>query len=295
MEARTRGLRRRFALKPPRQRELVTAAVALTLLPALVGVAATQPVLVHKAELTVRTDTQLFLVFDTSLSMSARTGPHGATRLERAKREARALIPQLGDTPTGVATMTDRILPCLMPDTNSGLVLRTVNQSAQIDEPPPSQLYPDRASTFTALVPLASGGFFPPSVKHPLVVIFTDGEEHASPPPIGQYGYAGDVSIPPIFVHVWAPTERIYVGGHVDPNYRPDPTSGSVLTHFAALTHGRVLREGDVGGLLGAIRAQAGSDPQTTQVLGLTRIELGPWLLLAGILPLGYLLWQRNV
>jgi hypothetical protein len=295
IEARTRVLRRHFALKPPKQRELVTAAVSLALLPALVGIAATQPVLVHKAELTQRLDTQLFLFFDTSLSMSARTGPHGATRLARAKQEARALIPQLGNIPVGVATMTDRVLPCLMPDTNSALVLRTVDQSVQINEPPPSRNYHGRASTFNALIPLAIDGFFPTSVKHPIVVIFTDGEEQAPPPPIGQYGYAGDVTIPPIFVHIWAPTERIYVQGHIDPSYRPDPTSGAVLTHFAALTHGHVFSEGDIGGLLGAIRAEAGSESETTKILGLTRIELGPWLLLAGILPLAYLLWQRNV
>ena len=37
------------------------------------------------------------------------------TRLERSKREAEEVIPKLGDIPVGVATMTDRVLPDLMP------------------------------------------------------------------------------------------------------------------------------------------------------------------------------------
>ena len=115
MELRTRRLRRLFSLRTPRRRELVAAAVALALVPALVGVAAAQPVVIHRQAVTERVDAQVYLVFDTSLSMSARTGPHGPTRLARAKREAEALIPQLGNIPVGIATLTDRVLPSLLP------------------------------------------------------------------------------------------------------------------------------------------------------------------------------------
>src|SRR5205823_4554571 len=135
MELRSRRLRRLFSLRTPRRRELVTAAVALALVPTLVGVAAAQPVVIHSQAVTERVDAQVYLLFDTSLSMSARTGPHGPTRLARAKREAKALIPQLGNIPVGVATLTDRVLPSLLPTTSVPLVLRTVNQSLRIDEP----------------------------------------------------------------------------------------------------------------------------------------------------------------
>ena len=224
----------------------MTAGVALALLPALVAVAAAQPVVIHAKAFTERLDAQVFLVFDTSLSMKARSAPDAPTRLTRAKQEATALIPHLGDLPVGVATMTDRVLPNLMPTTTTALALRTVNESVRIDEPPPSLRYHGRASTLEALVPVIGDRLFPPGVKHPILVIFTDGEMKA-PPPFSGYSFAQQVTIPPLFVHVWSPTDHIYSQGRVDPAYQPDPTSTQTLTHFASLTHGHVLREGDVG------------------------------------------------
>jgi hypothetical protein len=293
MELRTRRLRRLFSLTAPRRRELVTVAVALALVPALVAVAAAQPVVIHSQAVTERVDAQVYLVFDTSLSMSARTGPHGPTRLARSKREAEALIPQLGNIPVGIATLTDRVLPSLLPTTNVPLVMRTVNQAVRIDEPPPSLRYHGRASTLESLVPLGGNRLFPPGVKHPILVVFTDGEEKA-PPPFTGFSYAQQFEIPPFFVHVWAPLERHYVQGRIDSNYLPDPASSSILAHVAALSHGLVFREGDVGGLLAAIHAEAGSKPATTTLLGFRRVALGQWFLLAGILPLGFLLYRRN-
>jgi len=294
MEDRARRLRSLFSLAEARRRDLVTAAVALTLLPALLAVAAAQPVVIRKETLTQRVDTQVFLVFDTSLSMSARNGPTSPTRLERSKREAEALVPRLGSIPVGIATLTDRILPNLMPTTNAGLATRTINQSVQINEPRPSVRYRGRASTLQALIPDASDGLFSPGVKHPVVVIFTDGEERRPPAGIGFTCIAEQVTIPPLFVHVWGPRERIYVDGQRDPYYRPDPTSGHVLREFAAATHGQVLREGDVGGLLDAIRGEAGSNPAQTTTLGYARVALAPWFLLAGVLPLAFLIYRRN-
>jgi hypothetical protein len=295
MEGRTRRLRQIFSLATPKRRELVTAAIALALLPALVAVAATQPVVIHKQTLTERLDAQVMLVFDTSLSMSARRGPAAPTRLARAKQEARALIPRLGDIPVGMATMTDRVLPSLMPTTNIGVAFRTLDQSIWINQPPPSLPYQGRATPFQALVPVASDGLFAPDVRHPILVIFTDGEEHALPPFSSPESLAQQVAIPPLFVHVWAPTEHIYTHGHINPNYVPDPSSVRALTQFARVTHGKYFREGDMKGLLSAIRAEAGSKPATTLSLGYARIPLAPWFLLAGVVPLGFLFYRRNL
>jgi hypothetical protein len=68
-----------------------------------------------------------------------------------------------------------------------------------------------------------------------------------------------------------------------------------VLSKFAALTRGQVLRDGDLGGLLDAIRRTAGSNPAQTMTLGYARIALAPWFLLAGVVPLGFLLYRRNL
>ena len=293
MEERSRLLRRLFALATPRRRDLAVAAVALALLPTLVAVAAAQPVVVRQQSLTQRVDAQAFFVFDTSLSMSARNGRDAPDRLSRAVHEAERVIPTLGDIPVGIATMTDRVLPDLMPTTDDGLVLRTLQQSVGIDRPPPSQLYPTRATSLQALFPLANGHLFAPSVTHRILVVFTDGE--ASPLPVGVgYALAQQVKTPPLFVHVWSQTEHIYVRGRVDRHYVPDPSSTNVLTQFAAATHGRVFGENDMRELGRTIHDRAGSTPAHTEVLGYARIALAPWILLAGVIPLGFLLWRRN-
>ena len=103
------------------------------------------------------------------------------------------------------------------------------------------------------------------------------------------------MTVHPLFVHVWAPTERIYVHGRVDPRLPPDPNSARELTRFATAAHGRVFGENDLNGLAKTIRAEAGSDPVTTQVLGYARVALAPWFLLAGVIPLAFLLYRRNL
>ena len=286
-------VRRLFSLQSPRRRELAGVVAALVLLPALLGVAAAQPVVVQHHLLGQRLDVQVFFVFDTSTSMSARTGPQGTTRLERAKQEAEEVIPKLGSIPVGIATMTDRVLPDLMPTSNFSLLRRTLHQSVGIDRPPPEQRYTGRATTFAALYPVGRSNLYSPGVRHRIFVVFTDGEFVPIRGPIG-YDFARAMTIHPLFMQVWAPTDRIYVHGRVDPSYRPDPTSAGELRRFAAASGGRVFGEDDVHGLTQEIRAEAGSSPVETSVLGYARVALAPWFVLAGVIPLGFLLYRRN-
>ena len=293
-QRRIEQLRRLFSLAPAHRRELVGVAAALVLLPALLGVAAAQPVVIRHKSLGVRSDVQAFFVFDTSLSMSAREGAHGPTRLERAKREAREVLPKLGDIPVGLATMTDRVLPDLMPTPNLAVILRTLDQSVGIDRPPPTQVYKGRATTFQALFPIPMANFYSPGVRHRILVVYTDGEDAPFRSAV-DFDLARAMTVHPLFVHVWAPTDRIYVHGRVSPRYRPDPTSGSVLARFTAAAHGQVFAEDDPNGLVRAIRDEAGSSSARTTVVGYARVALAPWFVLAGIVPLGFLLYRRNL
>ena len=63
-----------------------------------------------------------------------------------------------------------------MPTTDQTLFERTVTQSVGIDEPPPSQQYQGRATTFAALVPLVESHFYSPGVQRRVLIVFTDGE-----------------------------------------------------------------------------------------------------------------------
>ena len=290
---RAEEVRRALAVAAPRRAALAPVVVSLALLPALLGVAATQPVVVRDRLLTERADAQAYLVFDTSLSMAAKRGPNGLSRLARAKAEALRLLPGLGDLPVGLASMTDRTLPTVLPTTDLGLLDRTLRQSIAIDRPPPSQVYKGRATTMQALLQVGDARFYAPSVTHRVLVLFTDGESSKLPE-----SYTIDARrnplVPPLLVHVWAPGEHVYLHGRVDRAYVPDPTSGVQLDRFAALTHGRVFAESDAGALASAIRATAGPATAHTTVQQYARVALAPWFVLAGVLPLAFLLWRRN-
>lgn len=288
------AVRRLFSLPPQTNRGVTAGIVALALVPALVGVAAAQPVIVRPEALSQRSDAEAFVIFDTSLSMTARAGRTAPSRMERSKQEALQVAQRLGDIPVGVASMTDRTLPVIMPTTDLALFRNAVQQSIAVDRPPPSQYYRNRATTFSALTGMTDAQFFPPTVTHPIVVVFTDGESSALPSDI-VFTVTRDSRIHPLFVHVWREGEHVYTKGGIDPRYVEDPTSASSLASFARLMHGRVFREGDVAGLVGAIRAQAGSARTHTTVAAYARVALAPWFVLGCVAPLAFLLWRRNL
>ncbi len=294
VERRSARIRRALSLVVPGRRALAPVALALVLLPALVAVAAAQPVVVRQRLLTQRADAQAFFVLDTSLSMDARSTPTAPTRLERAKREALRLRATLGDLPVGLATMTDRTLPVLLPTTDEALFARALAQSIGIDRPPPSQRYSERATSLETLVRVGDSHFYAPTVRHRILVVFTDGE--SNPPPAAfSYLARQEDMVPPFLVHVWSGSDRIYVRGGIDPRYAPDPSSAASLDAFAALTRGRVFAEGDVRGVAAAIRAASGRTTSLTTVKAYARVALAPWFVVAGVVPLGFLLYRRNL
>jgi hypothetical protein len=291
-ERRAERIRRVLGAQGTGRRALLPLVASLVLVPALVAVAAAQPVVVRDRLVRERADAQAFFLFDTSLSMQASAGPGEPTRLTRAKRLALELRQRLPDVPVGVASMTDRSLPNLMPTTDPALFIRTVQQSVGIDRPPPSQIYNGRATNFSALVPLVGSHFFAQGVQRRLLVVFTDGE--SSPiSPLVRYTLERRVS--PVFVHVWAPGERIYRHGEPDPRYVADPTSGKALDDLAQLTGGgRAYSEHQLGQIARASRAAVGRAGTRTRIDAYARVALAPWFVLGGVVPLGFLLWRRN-
>jgi hypothetical protein len=137
-ERRADAVRRTLRVAGPARRALVPVGIALVLLPALVAVAAAQPVVVRQRNVSQRADVQAFALFDTSLSMQAAAGPGRPTRLGRAKRLAMRLEHAFPDVPFGVISMTDRSLPNLLPTVDRTAFDRTVEQSVAVDRPPPS-------------------------------------------------------------------------------------------------------------------------------------------------------------
>jgi hypothetical protein len=294
MERRGREVRAIFGIRSPGRRALAAIVTALVLLPVLVGVAAAEPVVVRSQLVRQRGDAQAFFVFDTSRSMLASAGAGLPDRLARAKQIARVLEQALGGVPVGIASMTDRALPDLMPTVDGSLFARTLRESVGIDEPPPSRPYGrGRSTNFTDLVPLATSRFFSPGATHRLLVVFTDGE--AQPVGAELRRLAPLQRLSPVFVHVWAPDERIFEGsGRPDPNYRADPQSAALLRAAAQATGGSTFGERQLGPIEAQAQQIVGHRATSARLSGYARVPLAPWLALAGVLPLGFLIWRRN-
>jgi hypothetical protein len=291
-ERRAARILRLLSVVGHRRRAVVPAVVALVALSALVAIAAAQPVVVRDKLVSERADAQAFVLFDTSLSMRASAGPGKPSRLQRAKGMAIRLQRSLSDVPFGIASMTDRSLPNLMPTTDQALFDRTTRQSVGINQPPPSQLYKDRATTFDALIPLVGSHFYTEGVQRRLLVVYTDGESAAISP---LFKLTLQRRVTPVFVHVWEPGERIYNHGKADPKYFSDPTSTAALNNIAVITGApRAFPEGDTGAIVSAARAAVGRAGTRTHIAAYARIALAPWFVLGCVVPLAFLLWRRN-
>lgn len=294
METRSRQVRLVLGARGPGLRALAPVVLAIALLPVLVGVAAAQPVIVRHQLVDERRDAQALFVFDTSRSMLARGGPGEPTRLDRAKTIARKLQASLGDVPVGIVSMTDRALPDLMPTTDRALFARTLAQSVRADAPPPDLRYPrtGRSTNLTSLGLLLTTHVYSKNLKHRLLVVFTDGEIE---PVDRQFQKSLQHRIAPLFVHVWAPNERIFTrGDQIDPNYHPDPQSKALLEEAAQVTNGSVLDERQLGAIKATARRILGNGPSSKHISAYERIPLAKWFAIACILPLAFLLWRRN-
>jgi hypothetical protein len=293
-ERRSGRIRAALRLPAPRKLAVLPVAVALIALTSLVAVAAAQPIVVRQRLVSERADAQAFFVFDTSLSMEAAQGPGRPTRLARSKQLALRLRATIPDVPVGIASMTDRTLPNLMPTTDVALFVRTLTQSVGINAPPPSQLYGSgRATTFQALVPLVQAGFYSRGVQRRLLVVFTDGESVKVSPYLSA---TLQRRVTPVFIHVWRDGERIYHGRRVVKNYASDPTSMSALNRIASITGGgHAYTEQQMPEVAKAARAAVAYAGTRTHVSAYARVALAPWFVIAGAFPLAFLLWRRNV
>jgi hypothetical protein len=292
-ERRAKHVRRLLHAGGPGRRARVPVVLALVLLPCLVAVAAAQPVVVRQRQVSERADAQAFVVIDTSLSMRASVRAGAPTRIERAKQLALRLERALPDVPFGIASMTDRTLPNLMPTVDRTLFTRTIEQAVGIDRPPPSQPHRGRATTFDAIAPLVQAQFYSPGVEHKLLIVLTDGEAEPLSPVLRL---TLQPQVRPFLVHVWAAGERIHRrGGNVVPGYAADPSSEAALRSLAAISDGRTFSEHDFAGLERASRDAAGEARTQTQVTSYARVPLAPWFVLAGAVPLAFLLWRRNL
>jgi hypothetical protein len=293
-ERRVTVVRRMLMLQPPRGGVDVAALASLVAVVLLLALAAAQPAYSNTATQRVRTDAQVLFVVDVSQSMAAAGRRGGATRLDRARAAAirlRSLVPGLS---SGVATLTDRVLPNLLPVPDDAAFDATVNQTLAINQPPPRELNV-RATNFGALSSIPASGYFDDSATHRAVVLLTDGESSFFEPAAVARALAGTPRTNFLAVQFWRRNESIYeASGRPDPNYRPDPASKTTLASLAAATHGKVFKEDDLPATAAALRTMLGSGPTRPMGQSRTTRPLGPYVALLALLPLG-LVFTRNL
>ena len=222
---RAAGIRQGLRLPSPRLRSRVVPFVALVTAAVFVGVAAAQPVLERSTHFRVRSDAEVYVVVDVSRSMLARPDRGSPGRMARAVSAAVEVREELSGVKVGIASMTDRVLPHLFPSANEDVFRATIEQSIGIDRPPPGARLSANGTTLESLGAVATRRFFSPTAQKRLLVVVTDGETR----PLNEGAVAASLARPPgiqtVFVHVWGPSERVYVQGIAAPDYRPDPTS----------------------------------------------------------------------
>ena len=288
------SVRQALGLAAPAGGGDLLAASCLVAVCALLGLAAAQPAIARDSARRVRSDAQAYVVLDTSRSMLAAARPSGRTRLQRAQAYAVALRAALPDVATGVGTITDRVLPNLLPSTDEAAFDRTVEAAIGIERPPPVEDRPV-ATTLAALAEIPQDGTFAPSAKRRALVVITDGESR--PFDLGKLSAAlarrPETAL--VVVHVWRRGEAIFQpSGAREGAYRPDPATRSRLDALARATGGAVFSEAGLGGAVGRLRAVLGTGPTEAAGRTTTVQTLAPYAALIALLPLGFLLWRRN-
>lgn len=291
-ELRARRVRSVLGLgRPPRTTSFLLA-LALVVTGGLVGGAAAQPILERGAMRHERVDVSAYVVIDSTRSMLAASNRRSATRMARAREAAKELRAAVPELKVGLASLTDRVLPHLFPTLDEDVYAATVEKSIGIERPPPSERKRN-ATDLVSLAQLGPQGFFPATPERRIVVVLSDFETDAfSAKKLGAS--LRRQRLEPIFVHVWDERERIW-GGLGDAGYRPDPRSEQVVRRLAVESSGRAFSERELAGARAALRNVLGEGTSRPLWRESSRTELAPWLALASVLPLGFVLWRRNL
>jgi von Willebrand factor type A domain len=286
---------RLLRLPEPTSRLRLLPLAAALVISALIATAATQPTLVRHSSAAVRTDAEAWFVLDTSLSMKASAGPRLPTRFARAQELAIRLHDALATVPVGVASVTDRVLPHLFPTTDRETFDLTVHKVMGIERPPPSDGFSTRITTLGSIARVVTGNFYAPTSQKRLLVVFTDGETKPFTDASISTLFRQPPGVHAIFVRIWGAHERVYFGGKPDPLYRPDPASAVYIRELAASTGGAFVDAANFSRLVHLARAAVGHG--STHVIGSEQRQLALAPYLAGLcfIPLGFLLWRRNL
>ena len=293
---RTDVARRAIGLAPSPRLGTAGAAAAICAIAGLVALAAAQPVLTTAKLVTLRKDAAAYVVVDTSRSMLAAKGAGTETRLERARRVALIVRSQLPGIKVGVASISDRLLPHLLPTFDGSSFERTVVHVLRAGEPAPRG-GGTTASSLGALAALAQDNFFIASERRRAVVVITDAESI----PFHERDVTRALLTPPgiafELVRMGTGGERVFdPRGKPELGYRPEPGAGAIARSVVAAVGGHVFDEdGAEAAGRAAAKALGRGRGTATPTRITTRRDLAPYALYLAALPLLVLLASRNL
>lgn len=272
----------------------VTRGAILISVGALVGLAGAQPAVRFSQSTRVCSGAEVIMVFDTSRSMIASTSFEAQTRLTRAKVFAKQLRSSIDCVPTGIASLTDRVLPHLFPTTDIQAFSSVVDDVIAIEHPPPAG-YADRRSTnLEALSDIVDKDFFTPGMKKKkLVVVLTDGESD-SYNAAQLSGYFRQAKIELVFIHVWGPHERVFTPEGKPEIYRSDPLAVARMEAFTRVMKSPFIPENQGIRAAQEVRHALGELQSAQKETKPREVLLAPYLIALAIL-VSALLLSRNI
>jgi hypothetical protein len=291
-----RGERVRRVLGLPRPRRVGSLGplAALVLLGVLLGLAAAQPVLSSTEERPVRTDAEALFLIDNSRSMLATSGRDAPTRFTRGRELAARLRDAIPAVPVGIASLTDRAVPHLLPTPDATTFRNVLERSLAIERPPPVNVA-DRITTFDPLYDVGTTNFFSVGARRRVIVVITDGEADEANVFNIRRGIPLEAGYRVMFVQVWDADEVIYrPNGTLETEYRPDPRSVRSLARLGRVLQAPVFHESEGEEAAAELRRLVGRGRTTVRAQREERVALTPWLVGAALVPLGLVLVSRN-
>jgi len=253
--------------------------VALAALGLLVAASAAHPAVRDTVSTPVRSDAELYLTFDVSRSMLATAAPGKIVRLERARALGRAVHAALPGVPTGVATLTNRMMPLVFPTNDTRSVDAVIDHSLRIMQPPPVAYTTARESSLATLTLAADRSYFDPTARKRLLVVFGDLDSD-------YFSLTGTLrllrrhGIEPFLVRVARPGEQVFTASGRPYAYVPAST---VTVAALRLAGWHAYEEDEQARLISELRSSLGSGPVRASGLVKSQRDLAPVLALAAL------------
>ena len=126
-----------------------------------------------------------------------------------------------------------------------------------------------------------------------MLLVLTDGETRPLIQDLPD-AFSKKPKIQVVFVRLWAADERIYLTGLPEVGYEPDGESEALLGQIASSIDARVVQESEAGSLPQIVGDLIGTGPTIDREHEGRRRALMPWITLAAVFPLGFVLFRRN-